>query len=188
MGKVISREFKNVILSDDINSPDNSANEMLSRAGGFHICKEISVGGTGSQVVNALQLTGSIIVTNQWAVITEVTTLTNLTAMYASVYDGTNSVDLTKNTGAVLSGATVGTFFTKDKISSEPYSINVADQARMLETLSNSKSGRPFTLTQKNGTNTYIRFHYTTTDNPVNFKIKIHFEFIPVNGSTLVFL
>lgn len=159
----------------------------MLRDGGLHICKEVSIGGTGAQTANVLQFTGSLIVTNQWAVITEVTTLTNLTAMYATIYDGTNSIDLTAD-GAVLSGAPVGSYFTKDQVAAQPYSVNLADQCRMLETLADRRSGRPFTITQKNGTNTYIRFHYTTTDNPVNFKIKIHFEYIPINGSTLVFL
>ena len=56
------------------------------------------------------------------------------------------------------------------------------------ETKTDKKSGRPFTVTQKNGADTFIRLHFTTTDTPVNFKVKIHFEYYPVNGSTLTFL
>jgi len=165
----------------------NCVGEMIARNSGYHIDKEIDISATGSQTVNVLQLTGTVVITNQWAQITDVTTLTNLTGMYADLYDGTNSVALTDD-GAVLSGAPAGTFFTKDKISSEVYSVNMSDECRMLETLLDKKSGRPFTITQKNNTDTFIRLHFTTTDAPVVFSVKIHFEFYPVNGSTLVFL
>ncbi len=169
------------------NEPDNSMGEMMGRSAGFHIEKEMTVTGTGSQVANVLQLTGTVVVLNQWAIITEVTTLNNLTGMYADLYDGTLATDLTAD-GAVLSGMPVETFFTKDKLSSEIYSINSAATGSMLETLPDRKSGRPFTITQKNGIDTFIRLHFTTTDSPVNFKVKIHFEYYPINGSTLEFL
>lgn len=166
---------------------DNSGSDMLVREGGYIISKEVSVGGTGAQIVNVLQLTGTVMVRNQWAEITEVTTLTNLTAMYATLYDGTNSVDLTAN-GSVLSGAPVGSFFTKDKVATETYTVNISDECRLNETLGDKKAGRPFIITKKNATNTYIRLHYTTTDAPVNFKVKIYFEYYPMNGGTLTFL
>jgi len=116
-----------------------------------------------------------------------VTTLTNLTGVYADIYDGTNIVTLTAD-GATLSNMPVGTFFTKDKVSTETYSVNDASECRMLETLADKKSGRPFTITAKNGATNYIRLHFTTTDAPVNFNVKIHFEYYPINGSTIEFL
>lgn len=173
------------VISGD--EPLNSLGEMVARSAGFHIEKELTVTGTGAQVANVLQLVGSVVILNQWALITEVTTLTNLTGMYADLYDGTNTVALTAD-GAVLSGAPVGTFFTKDKVAADAYSVSIADETRLLETLVDRKSGRPFTVTQKNATDTFIRLHFTTTDAPVSFKVKIHFEYFSINGSTLTFL
>ena len=70
-----------------------------------------TIGGTGAQTVNVFQFTGTIAIVDQYAEITRVGTLTNLTNMYASIYDGTNAVNLTAD-GAVLSGAPVYSFFT----------------------------------------------------------------------------
>jgi len=58
----------------------------------------------------------------------------------------------------------------------------------MFETLTTRKSGRQFTITQKSGADRFIRLHLTTTDAPVSFKVKVHFEYYPINSSTLVFL
>ena len=171
----------------DGSEENNSAAETIKRTVGFHIYKSVNVTGTGSQSANVLQVTGTVIILDQYAEIKTVTTLTNLTGLYSTLYDGTNTVDLTSD-GAILSGMPVGTFFTKDKVSTEVYSINDASQCRVLETLADRKSGRPFTITQKNGANTYIQLHYTTTDNPVDFDVEIHFEYLPVNGGTLTFL
>lgn len=188
MGRVINQELRTPIVHSSTLWPDNCAGEMLLRESGLHISKSIDISkAAGTYAENILQLTGSVIITNQWAVIESVTTLTNLTNAYATLYDGTNTVNLTAD-GAVLSGAPVGSYFTKDQVAAQPYSVNLSDQCRMLETLEDRKSGRPFTVTQKNGTNTYIRFHFTTTDNPVVFTVKIHFEYVPINNSTLVFL
>ena len=167
--------------------PANSLGEMIARSSGYHIEKEATHAGTGTQVFNILQLTGSVVVTEQWGVITEITTLTNLTSMYADLWDGTLAVPLTNN-GATLSGVPVGTLFTRDKLSTSAFSVNSAATGSMLENLDSKKVGRPFVITQKNGVDTFIRLHFTTTDNPVSFKVKIHFEYYPINGSTLAFL
>jgi len=167
--------------------PDNSLAEMMERAAGFHIDKTVTISGTGAQTANVLQLTGSVVITNQWAEVKRVGTMANLTNMYADLYDGTNTVDLTAD-GAALSGMPAGTYFTKDKVAAEVYSVNDASEARLLETLADRKSGRPFTITQKNGADTFIRLHFTTTDNPIDADIKIHFEYYPINGGTLTFL
>jgi len=153
------------------------------------LCNDIyvidtSIGGTGSQIVNVFEFTGTVLIIDQWAEITRVGTLTNLTNMYATAYDGTNTINLTSD-GASLSGAPVGSFFTKDKISSETYTVNLSDQCRVIETSGDKKAGRPFILTAKEGATNYIRFHYTTTDNPVDFDIKIFFEYSVMNGGTL---
>ena len=166
----------------------NTGNDMLVRAAGIKIIEEtVNITGTGAITASLLQLTGTVKVVNQWAEITAITTLTNATNVYATLWDGTNSVDLTAD-GLTLSTATVGSFFTKDKVSTDPYSANIADQCRLLETTIDRFAGRPFAITQKNGADTFIRFHLTTTDAPIDFTIKIVFEYIPANGGTLEFL
>lgn len=165
----------------------NSPLDFLLRESGIAITKDINATGNGALAVNVLQLTGSVIVREQWGLITGITTLTNLTNVYASLWDGTNSVNLTAD-GVTLSGAPVGSLFSKDQINSQPYSVSIADQCRLLETLNNPKVGRPFIITQKNGVDTFIRFHFTTTDNPVDFDLHIYFEYLPLAGGSLVFL
>lgn len=165
----------------------NCARDMLLREAGLKVHKDFTVYGTGSVAANVLQLTGSVVVLNQWAEIIAVRTLNNLTNAYATLWDGANSINLTAD-GLTLSGAPVGSLFTKDKTSEQPYSANIADQCRMLETLANKRVGRPFIITQKAGANTYIRFHFTTTDDPVDFDMHICFEFYPLRNGDLAFL
>lgn len=167
---------------------DNSILEMTQRSAGFHICKEITITGTGTIVANALELTGSVEMLNAFVEITEVTTLTNCTNVYYYLYDGTNSVDITAD-GATLSGAPVGTILVKDQDSSFPLTVAMSDTCRVTEPPAGNKfSHYPYVITAKNGASTYIRFSLTTTDNPVNFKVGVHIEYRPVDGGTLEFL
>ena len=165
----------------------NSPKDMLVRSSGFQIEKILRVTGTGAISANVLQLTGTVRVLNQWAEIMSITTLNNLTNAYASLYDGTLNKNLTAD-GLTLSGAPVGSWFTKDKVLSQPYSANIADECRILETTEDKRAGRPFTITAKNGSDTFVRFNLTTTDNPVDFIMMIWFEWLPRNGGNLVFL
>jgi len=152
------------------------------------LVKEVTVSASaGANTVNVFQLEGTVRVTEQVAEITEVTTLTNCTAVYATLYDGTNTVNLTAD-GATLSGLPVGTVFTKDKDVTETYSVLDASQCRVNEVVDDKKIGKPFTITQKNGANTYIRLHFTTTDDPISFKILLKFKYVPIDGGSLTWL
>ena len=180
----VQNPLHEVIPNDCTN---NSACDMLKRESGFVIEKDTHITGTGAVTANVLQLTGTCLILNQWAEILTITTKTNMTNVYATLWDGTTSTDLTAD-GLTLSTAPVGSFFTKDKVSTETYSANIADQARSLETLGDKKAGRPFIVTQKNGADTFIRFHFTTTDAPLDMTMKIYFEYLPMNGGGLEFL
>ena len=153
------------------------------------ISKLVRVTGTGSIVASLLQLVGSVRIIEQYAIITDITTLNNATAIYATIYDGTVSIDLTAD-GIVLSGAPVGTMFLKDQLAANAYSVNISDQCRMNEVIDTKKAGRPFTVTQKNGVDTFLRLHLTTTDAPVDFTVFVVFKYFPImyDGSSLVFL
>jgi hypothetical protein len=149
------------------------------------ICKEISiVRAAGTHAVNVFQVFGTVRIVDQAAEITEVTTLTNCTAVYATLWDGTSSKDLTAD-GAILSGAPVGTFFTKDQEVTQIYSVNMATEGRVNEILKAQFLGKPFTITQKSGVDTFIRFHFTTTDDPISFKMLLRFEYTSLDGGHL---
>jgi hypothetical protein len=152
------------------------------------IRKSIRITGTGSLTANVLKVKGTINVISQYATITSVTTLNNATGVYADVYDGSTAIGLTAD-GLVLSGFKEGSFFTKDKDSTEAYTASDADQVRKTEVTAEAEIGKPFTVTQKKDTDTFIRFHLTTTDNPVDFTIEVVFKYEPLSpNSSLVFL
>ena len=148
--------------------------------GGFHdlvhIDDSVRVTGTGALTAQVLQFTGAIQIVDQYAVLTSVTTLVNATDVYADAWDGATAVDLTKTPGATMSGFEVGSFFLKDQSAASTYSTMRADQVRFNE-LSANKIGQPFILNQKNGADSFIRFHLTTTDAPVDFTMSVNFEF-----------
>ena len=181
----ISCNMMSPIIADDL--PINSPVDCLTRSAGFHLHEEVTVTGTGSISANVIKVTGPVQILAQWAELTEVTTLVNATAVYADFWDGTNSTVLTKTTGCNISGYVVGSVFTKDKTLGEPYSSFNADECRVSE-VSGVKVGQPFILIPKHGVDNFIRFHLTTTDNPVNFKMMVHFEYKMLDGGTLEFI
>ena len=153
---------------------NNSVQEILYRVGIKTVVSSVNItGNNDSYNTNVFLLAGAVTVLEQYAVITAVTDLTNMTDVYADLWDGTNSVPLTKTPGLDLSGYSVGSFFTKDEVATSTYSSMNADQCRMLEAGFRT-AGRPFTVNAKNGANTYIRFNYTT-NTTLDFTMDIYF-------------
>jgi hypothetical protein len=136
-----------------------------------------------TKIFNVFEFTETITILDQWAIITAIADLTNCTNVYADVWDGTNAVPLTLD-GMTLSGVPVGSFFTKDKLAADTYSLNDASQVRVSEVLDSKKVGRPFTITAKNGVTNYIRFH-VTTNTTLDFTMFLHFNYLLLNGATL---
>lgn len=164
----------------------NSPLEILRRQGIRLIVANANItGNNASYNVNVFKVTGAIRVIDQFAIITSVTNLTNLSDAYADVWDGTVSVKLTNGNpgGMDLSGAPVGSFFTKDQDSSQAYSVMLSDQGRFLEA-SNKYVGKPFLINSKNAVNTYIRFNYTT-NTVLDFNMSIYFIYEDINGGTI---
>jgi len=169
---------------------NNSVLDYLQREAGMLIHEDIHITGTGSLTANVFQWTRCILIHSQWAILNEVTTLTNATDVYADIWDGTTATKLTAGNpgGAVLSNSPVGSFFSKTGDETQTYTVLKSDQARVDEP-SDKKIGRPFTLIAKNGSSNYIRFHLTTTDDPIDFVMHIHFEWCPLDqDATLTFL
>lgn len=163
----------------------NTPAEILRRQG-IRISKEINIIANNTTVnQNVLQLYGAVRVIEQYAIITEVTDITNMTNVYADIWDGTISYLLTKNDG-VFSGLTVGSFFTKDSDSTQPYSIIKSDQGRILEK-EQKEIGYPFILNQKNGVDTFVRFNFTT-NTTLNFKMFVYFKYEKINSGYIKFI
>jgi hypothetical protein len=164
----------------------NSAREVIQRDG-IRLQAEAHINlGAGTHNINVLQLTGAARVVEQYAIITDVTNIADITDVYADLWDGTLSTKLTKTPGSDFSGIALGSFFTKDKDSTNTYSLIDAATAGFLET--NTRDiGYPFVVNQKNGVDTFIRFNFTTGAG-VNFKMQVYFKYQKLNGGTLEFL
>ena len=152
------------------------------------ISKSVRVTGTGAIAANLLKVVGHVIILSQYAIIESITRLNNATGVYATRYDGVNEDDLTAD-GVVLSGFTVNSYFTKDKVAAQPYTAVNGLTGGVVEVTDDRFAGRPFTAMQTNGVDTFLRFYLTTTDNPVDFTMGVYFEYIPLGkGSSLSFL
>ena len=179
----------NICMGTEIRLPANIPNcnsfeGYIERMGTRCIEGVAQITGNNETVVtNVFQYTGVVEVTTQWAIITDATALTNATNVYATTYDGTNSVNLTAD-GITLSGVSVGSFFTKDQVAAQTYTLHDASQVGIIETLDDRKAGRPFVLIGKNGVTNYIRFH-VTTNTTLDFSMFVHFEYQLYNGATL---
>ncbi len=166
---------------------DSSRDDMLMRASGFHTDSTITLSANNTTAQeNIYQITDSIEIISIQGEITDATTLTNCTDVALQLWDGTIAVPITKESpGAVLSGFNVGAFLIKDEIAATLLTVVNNDQCRSTEASSN-KQFQSFTVTQKTGTDTFIRLRYTTTDAPINAQIEWHIIWKPVNGGTLV--
>ena len=153
------------------------------------INKMVRITGTGNLAANLLQLFGTVKVLEQYAILMSKVSLLNATNVYATLFSaGSPELDLTAD-GAVLSGAPVGTFFTKDQGTAEQYSVLMSDVPRLSESKgADDTAGIPFTVQQQNGADTFLRFYLATTDAPVDFTMFVEFTYKRFNGSRLVFL
>jgi len=163
----------------------NSVACMLMRQGGrlFKLENVPVTASSETKSFNVFKVTGTVLIVDQYATITEATALTNCTAVHANAYDGTNTVDLTDAApGATLSGAPVGTFFTKDGDNSQAFTVNLADEVRVSEP--GNKAAAPFYVTANASADTYIRVTLTT-NTTLNFKMTVWFWWYPVDGGNL---
>ena len=162
---------------------DNCAVDMIERGGGriFKVRGTLNADNT-SAVVNLFKIHGTVEIINAYAEVMEVTTLTNCTGCYFDLYDGTVAIEITDNAGAVLSGAPVGSMILRTGIASQIATVVLSDQCRITETDSSKKTHQPFSCTQKNGVDTFIRAHYTTTDAPINAVVDFYVVYSPFNG------
>ena len=166
---------------------DNTPEGAIIRAGGKHVTKTITLNANNTTAnVNVFQLTGATkIVLLHGEVLTK-TTLTNCTKVYFDLWDGTNSVHITKITGADMSGYNVGAFFIKDADVLTALTILNNDQARIKEAATGNKVNTEFIAVQKTATNTYLRFNYTTTDAPIDATVKIDCHWSDIDSGIII--
>jgi hypothetical protein len=177
--------FNRRTLLDDGNA--QTVEGAVIRAGGKHEAKTITLNANNTTAsVNCFILTGTVLAFNIHGYIKSATTLTNLTNAHFDLWDGTNSVLITKATGATMSNFGVGSFFTKDKDVSSALTTLNNNQCRLNEAAVGAKENAPFTIVEKLATTTYLRFIYTTTDAPINATAEIHIEFLDNAYGTII--
>jgi len=166
---------------------DDTAEGAIIRSGGKHVTKTITLNANNTSAsVNVFQLTGTCEITDIHGTIVTATTLTNCTSVYFDLWDGTNSVPITKTTGAAFSGFGAGSFFIKSADVATALSTLQNDQCRIIEAATGVKVNADLFAVQKTATNTYIRFNYTTTDAPINATVKVDLTFADVDSGTIV--
>jgi len=157
---------------------------ISGRGGPWVIQKELNISlPVGAQTVNVFKVSGTVRVIDQWARITNVTRLDNCTGVYSDFWDGDSAVPLTTD-GIDLSNKGVGSFFTKDLLGTEPYSVIAGVDGGMLETRDDDRIGRPFTVTQKGTNDAYIRLHATAGGDTQIFRMFIYFAYQLLDGGS----
>ena len=164
----------------------NSINSITRREGGLMVSKVITLSASNTTAsVNAFTVAGSVRVKKLYGIITTKTTLANLTVGSFDLYDGTNTVQITKADG-VLSGFGIGTIFAKIDDNAVTWGVGDNSQVRLIENAGYGNTFMDFVAVQKVSTNTYIRFTYTTTDEPIAATITVYCEYIPLDSSSSV--
>lgn len=165
---------------------DDSIEGAVIRVGGKHITNTITLNANNTTAyVNVFQVTGTLDIKALHGELVAKTTLTNMTNIHFDLYDGTNSILLTKATGANMSGFNVGSFIIKNSNASTELTTINNNQARVTEGGTGTKSFQEFLVTQKEATNTYIRFIYSTTDAPINAQVAIHLNYADIDNGTI---
>lgn len=159
----------------------------IIRTGGKHTTKTITLSANNTNAnVNVFQLTGSVLVLSIHGEVIDNSTMNNLTGIYFDLWDGTNSVDITKSAGgATMSGFNIGAFFIRDASSASILTVVNNDQTRITEAASGPQIRTDWLATQKAATNTYIRFNYATTDTPIDAQLKIDIVWVDIDNGAI---
>ncbi len=142
------------------------------------VYKTVTFTTTGAQTYNLFQLTGTIEVETIWAVV-ETVISANMTAFHVETWDGTASVDITKNDG-VISALPVGSFIVKEDKRDKTIEVASAAAGALLDQVDAKKAA--FRVIQKTGgVATYIRLSCTSSDTPPSGVIQWHCKWSPLS-------
>jgi hypothetical protein len=137
--------------------------------------------------VPIFRVTGNIEVRGLWGIVTTVLS-SNITAAYWRLNDQTAQVDITLNTGTVLSSAAAGSSIVKKGLAAAALTLNNASAGRISEpTTLETPYFSPFVMTQKTGAvQTDIEFRYTTTNTPATGAIQFFLRYLPLSADANV--
>jgi hypothetical protein len=156
----------------------------------YPINKEIHIqSGPGTFAVDVLRVFGSALIVDQHGELTEVTALTNMTDVWADLWDGSASKPLSKGNpgGAVISGLPVGTVVTRGHDNTQALDVIDATTCDVFEP-GGPKLGDPFTVTQKTGSvPCFVRIRYTCIA-PVDIKVLMKFVWEPIDHGFVIFV
>lgn len=179
--------LKELFSDSDATGNSNTPEGALIRVGGKHLTKTVTLNANNTtQSINLFQITGNVKILGIHGHITAKTTLTNLTNAYLAIWDGSVERAITKSQGATLSGYNVGAFFAKTQDASASMANANNSVGNYVETTTDKNALQQFFAIQKTGTNTYIRFTYTTTDAPINAEFEFHIEFSDGDTGTII--
>lgn len=150
--------------------------------GGLTTINSKTLVGSGATVaVPIFSVSGSILVTGIWGVVT--TTLgANNTAAYWRLNDQTAQVSITASSGTTLSAAVAGSTIVKKDVATAALTFINASAGRISEpTTLETFYFSPFEATQKTGgIATNIEFVYTTSDTPTSGTIAFSVAWVPL--------
>lgn len=150
---------------------------------------QVLVGNGTTVPVPIFSVTGSVLVNALFGVVT--TALGNNTAAYWRLNDGSNTENITLNTGTTLSNATTGSTIIKKALAATALTLLEASSSRVSEpAAAEGNYFSPFIAQQiTGGVATNIEFVYTTSDTPTTGAITFYIGWVPlVSGSRILAL
>jgi hypothetical protein len=156
-------------------------NNISTKLGRVAVNTVMLTGNAETKIQNIFKVIGFVKVLSLTADITM--QLGNCTVSSVIFKDDSATVDITESvTGTILSNAGVGSFLIVKEDNTAAISLSTATQVRYTST--------PFSfiLQQKNGTDSYISFQYTTSDTPTTGKIQFRLTFVPLTDESGVIM
>ncbi|MBU6501170.1 MAG: hypothetical protein KGJ89_05385 [Patescibacteria group bacterium] len=162
--------------------PRDANRQVLTYLGPVLSNSKTLVGSNATVAVPLFTLTGTVMVTGLWGVVTTVLGANN-TAAYFRLNDQTVQSNITVNTGVTLSAAAAGSVIVKNGLAAAAAVLLSASQERVsepttLETLYFS----PFVIVKKPAATTQIEFVYSTTDTPTSGAIQFFVAYYPLSA------
>lgn len=138
---------------------------------------------TGTANVDYAVATGPILIHRIGLVV--VTALGNHTDGKLSAYDGTATVLLTNTSGTALTSFVANSTAFKARLSTSAGSLVATNGGSILQ-YNTAYNDIPVLLNVKVGTTTYLRYTFTTTDNPTSGSLKFFVLYEPLDDGAIL--
>jgi hypothetical protein len=164
------------------NSPQCVLDKVLGRCN--IVSKDLNANGA-LQNIDLFKVTGAIRILELFGILTGNTTFTNCTLIHFNVHDGVNTHQLTAAAGPNMNGFALGSKIEMANTIANPAIALNADQGRTED------GGVGLVISPKStiapdGSDTYIRFTYTTTDTPIEAIMWFYIRWVPLSIDALV--